>query len=130
MEMQTSTFEVFSSPETYHRVDGVHPLDLYVGIDDLRRWALLLVCDFEPPKLESSRMISVQKRKRTDGRWTLSLSLVDNKYKEIFLLFCGDIIDSSRTITDKKKAVKFIGKRYQEWREMLDKTFFDFLMTF
>ena len=119
MEMLISTFEVFSSPETYHRVDGVHPLDLYVGIDDQRRWALLLVCDFEPPKLDSSRMISAQKRRRSDGRWTLSLALVDDNYKEIFLLFCGDIIDSSRTITDRKKAVRFIGKRYQEWREML-----------
>ena len=119
MEMLNSTFEVFSSPETYHRVDGVHPLDLYVGIDDQRRWALLLVCDFEPPKLDSSRMISAQKRRRSDGRWTLSLALVDDNYKEIFLLFCGDIIDSSRTITDRKKAVRFIGKRYQEWREML-----------
>ena len=58
MEMLNSTFEVFSSPETYHRVDGVHPLDLYVGIDDQRRWALLLLCDFEPPKLDSSKMIS------------------------------------------------------------------------
>ncbi len=127
MEVLNSTFDGFSSPETYHRVDGMHPLDLYVGIDDQHRWTLLLVCDSEPPKLESSRMISAQKGRRTDGRWTLSLTLVDDKYKEIFLLFCSDIIDSSKTITDKKKAVKFIGKRYQEWREMLAKSREDLL---
>ena len=114
-----SIFEKFSSPETYHRVDGIHPLDLYVGIDNQRRWELLLVCDFEPLSIESSKMISVQKRRRNDGRWTLSFSLVDDKYKEMFLLFCGDIIDSSRTISNKKKAVKYIGKRYHQWREML-----------
>ena len=114
-----TTFESFSSPETYHRVDSSHPLNIYVGIDDQSRWSLLLICDFEPPTIESSRMISAQKGRRSDGQWVLSLSLVDNKYREMFLLFCSDIIDSSRTIINKKKAVRFIGTRYQEWREML-----------
>lgn len=113
------SFESFIAPETYHRVDGKHPLDLYVGIDEHRRWTLLLVSDFEPQSVESSKLIYVQKRTRYDNRWTLSLSLVDDTYREIFQLFCGDIVESSRTITDKKKGVKFIRKRYQEWREML-----------
>ena len=119
METLNTTFESFSSPGTFHRVDGSHPLNIYIGIDDQSRWSLLLICDFEPPAIESSRMISIQKGRRSDSRWVLSLSLVDVKYKEMFLLFCSDIIDSSRTITDAKKAVQFIGKRYQEWREML-----------
>ena len=119
METLNTAFESFAVPETYHRVDGVHPLDLYVGVDEHLRWALMLISDFEPPEVSSSRMISSQKRQRSDGRWTLTLSLVDNAYKEIFLLFCGDIIDSSRPIASKSKAVKFIVQRYKEWRQML-----------
>lgn len=119
MERLDKTFETFVAPETYHRVDGTHPLNLYIGLDEKSRWSMLLISDFEPPTLESSKMISAQKRKRPDGKWTLSLSLVDDTFKEMFLLFCGDIIDSSRVILDKKKAVKFIGQRYKEWREML-----------
>ena len=119
MDRLDTSFEAFVTPETYHRVDGTHPLNLYIGLDEKSRWSLLLICDTEPPALESSKMISVQKRKRPDSRWTLSLSLVDDRYKEMFLLFCGDIIDSSREILNRGKAVKFIANRYKEWREML-----------
>ena len=119
MEKLDSTFETFHTPETYHRVDGVHQLDLYVGIDDIPRWSLLLICDSEPPALESSKMISVSKRIRSDGRWALSLSLKDDAYKDIFLLFCGDIIGSTRSFTSRKTAVDYFARRYREWREML-----------
>lgn len=119
METLNTAFESFAAPETYHRVDGTHPLDLYIGVDEHLRWSLMLITDSEPPAVTPSRMISSQKRQRTDGRWTLTLSLTDNAYKDIFLLFCGDIIDSSRPIASKSKAVKFIIRRYKEWKEML-----------
>lgn len=114
-----SAFNTFCDPETYHRVDGSHPLDLYIGIDRESNWTMLLICDFELPVLKSSRMISVQTGKRSDGQWALSLTLVDDSYKDIFLLLCNDIIDSARAITSRKKAAGFIAKRYNEWREML-----------
>jgi len=40
----------------------------------------------------------------------------------MFILFCGDIIDSSRQISDKKKATQFVIQRYFEWKEMLANT--------
>ena len=119
MEKLDNTFQSFSIPATYHRVDGIHPLDLYIGIDEEYRWTLLLVSSIEPPAVESSRMIFAQKGKRDDGRWTLSLSLINNDYKDIFLLFANDIVSSSRVISNKNKAVSFICRRYKEWREML-----------
>ena len=114
-----SVFETIKSPEAFHRVDATHPLDLYIGIDEKRRWTLLLVTGFEPPDMNSSKMISVNKGERKDGKWAISLSLVDNTYKDLFLQLCADIIDSSRELHDKKKAVSFIAKRYWEWRELL-----------
>lgn len=93
-----SVFETIESPDAFHRVDASHPLDLYIGIDEKRRWTLLLVTVFEPPEMNSSKMISVNKGHRKDGRWAVSLSLVDNTYKDLFLQLCGDIIDSSRDL--------------------------------
>lgn len=119
MKLLGKSFDAFSAPESYRRVDGVHPLDIYLGLDEKLRWSLLLICDQEPPALESSKMIFVYKGKRQDNRWAISLSLIDDTYKEIFLLFCSDIIDSSRHITDRKKGIKFVAQRYKEWREML-----------
>ena len=108
-----------SRADAYKRVDDSHPLDLYVGKDELSRWTLLLMCDIKPKKISSSKMISAQIRKRDDGKWTVSLSLVQDGYGDMFMLFCGDIIESSRFIKNKDKGANFVIKRYLEWKEML-----------
>lgn len=105
--------------DTYQRVDSTHPLDLYVGIDDTARWTLLLISDFQPLSVTSSRMIMIKSGKRSDSKWTQSFSLVDDRFRDIFMLFCEDIVSSSTNIANKEKAVCFVGKRYKEWREML-----------
>lgn len=112
-------FKTINQIDVYQRVDTTHPLDLYVGVDEMSRWTLLLICDSRPAFPVSSRMIQIRIGQRTDGRWTISLSLINSDYKDMFLLFCGDIIDSSRTIKSKDKAVGFVGTRYKEWKEML-----------
>ena len=105
--------------DTYQRVNGTHLLDLYVGIDDSARWTLLMISEYPPMKITSSLMILVKFGKRYDKKWSLSFSLVDDRYKDMFVLFCEDIISSSSYIVNKEKAARFVGKRYNEWREML-----------
>ena len=99
--------------DTYQRVDSTHPLDLYVGIDDTARWTLLLISDFQPLSVTSSRMIMIKSGKRSDSKWTQSFSLVDDRFRDIFVLFCEDIVSSSTNIANKEKAVRFVGKRYR-----------------
>lgn len=104
---------------SYQRIDDTHPLDLYIGVDDMSRWTMLLVCDARQQHLISSKMIQAKLGQRNDGRWTVSLSLVKDEYKDMFILFCGDIIESSRMIKNKEKGAKFVVTRYNEWKEML-----------
>ena len=105
--------------DTYQRVNSTHPLDLYLGIDETARWTLLLISEYSPLKVASSRMILVKSGKRPDNKWSLSFSLVEDAYKDMFVLFCKDIIASSGNIANKEKATHFISRRYNEWREML-----------
>lgn len=105
--------------DTYQRVNNTHLLDLYVGIDAAARWTLLLISEYPSPKIVSSRMILVKSGKRSDKKWSLSFSLVDDRYKDMFVLFCEDIVSSSACMKNKEKATRFVGKRYKEWREML-----------
>lgn len=111
-----------SQLDTYQRVDSAHPLDLYVGLDDTARWTLLLISDFQPLSVASSKMILVKKGKRSDNRWALSFSLTDDAYQDMFILFCEDIIISSSHIVGKEKAIRFVCNRYKEWKEMLAST--------
>ena len=105
--------------DTYQRVNSTHLLDLYVGIDDTARWTLLLISEYPPLKVSSPRMILGKSGRRPDKKWSLSFSLVEDGYKDMFVLFCEDIVSSSACIKNKEKATRFVGKRYKEWREML-----------
>ena len=84
--------------DTYQRVNSTHLLALYVGIDDTARWTLLLISEYPPLKVASSRMILVKSGRRPDKKWSLSFSLVDDSYKDMFVLFCEDIVVSSACI--------------------------------
>ena len=112
-------FDSIDERDVFKRVDSTHPFDLYVGIDDMARWTMLLICSSRPKQLSSSRMISGKIGQRKDGRWSVSLSLIDNAYRDMFILFCSDIIDSSRSIRNKDNDSRFIIKRYEEWKKML-----------
>ena len=112
-------FSAIDHLDTYQRVSSTHLLDLYVGIDETSRWTLLLISEYQPLQVASSRMILVRSGRRPDKKWSLSFSLVDDNYKDMFVLFCEDIVSSSACIKNKEKATRFVGKRYKEWREML-----------
>ena len=112
-------FESISERDVYKRVDSTHPLDLYVGIDDMARWTMLLICPSRPKHLSSSKMIYGKIGQRKDGQWSVSLSLIDDTYRDMFVLFCSDIIDSSSSIQNKDNGTRFIIRRYEEWKKML-----------
>lgn len=119
MDDLRTIFNSITKIDSYKRIDDSHPLDLYVGVDDLSRWTLLMICDARPSQLSSSRMLLAKIGQRQDGRWSVSLSLMNDKYKDMFILFCGDIIESSRPIINREKSTKFVLKRYREWKAML-----------
>ena len=108
--------------DTYQRIDSTHPLNLYIGVDYTARWTLLLISEFQPFGVTSSKMIRVELGKRSDSKWSQSFSLVDDRFRDIFVLFCEDIVSSTYYMASKEKAVCFVGKRYNEWREMLAST--------
>lgn len=112
-------FESISGSDVFRRVSPDHMLDLYCGIDSMFRYTLLLISDTEPENLKSSKVINIDLRKRNDDRWTLSFSLVDNVFKDIFVQFCDDIIESSATLGNTASGPKFICSRYNGWQQML-----------
>ena len=122
MDKLASIFENFTYRESFKRVDNVHPLDLYVGVDEKLRWTLLLICDDKPQSVVPSKMLDVKTGQRPDQRWTISFSLLEKKYQDMFLLFCKDMINSSRQISNKNKGSRFLVQRYLEWKEMLANT--------
>lgn len=104
---------------SFTRVDGTHILDLYLGTDAYSRKVFLLLSESQPDNLVSTRMIQVAISQRRDGRWVLSFTLIDDSCSDMFMLFCTDIIDSSRTVKNKEAGTRFVCERYKKWQRLL-----------
>ena len=112
---------------SFHRVDEAHPLDLYIGLDATSRHTLFLISDSEPEAMLSSQIINVSVGLRKDKRWAISFALVDDHFEDIFVHFCNDIIESSRSLKDKLSGAEFVSNRYAKWQSMLAKSNGDLL---
>ena len=108
-------------PDSFKRVDNEHPLDLYLGIDSMSRYTMLLITEHQPKKIDTSRYISVQTGLRGDKRFAISFSLVDNDYMDMFFWLCDDLIESSRTVNKQSTGTDFLTTRFNKWQYMLAK---------
>ncbi|MEG2250806.1 MAG: PD-(D/E)XK motif protein [Bacilli bacterium] len=114
-------------PDVFHRVDGEHLLDLYIGFDIYSRKTLLLISDIKPTELLSSPIIEIDIGERNDKKWAISFTLINKEYLELFCHFCDDIIESSRKVKEKGYGTIFICNRYLKWQNMLKKKRTDLL---
>ncbi len=120
MKRATELFDGLSAINSFQRVDPAHLLDLYCGYDQMHRYTLLLVSNTEPQYLTSSKVIDVSVgRRKADSKWTLSFSLVDNDFKELFHRFCDDMIAASQMLKNPACGSDFMCARYISWQEML-----------
>lgn len=119
MSVTLSILENICECGAFRLVDSSHPVNLYVGKDEMARPTLLMICTQKPKTVSSSQMIIAEVRQRDDGKWSVSFSLENNEYKDLFVLFCDDIIASSQRIHDKDRAAAFVITRYESWKTML-----------
>ncbi|MCF8020981.1 MAG: PD-(D/E)XK motif protein [Vallitaleaceae bacterium] len=107
-------FTVFSAPSHYLRVDKDHPLELLVGLNDNGQKTIRLVQDFKPVNIKSTRSIDVNHYPFKDKK-IISFSLTDPEFRDLFYLFCNDLVDSSRNINP-KDGYEFIVNRFNKWK--------------
>ena len=105
----------------YVLIDEKHPLDLYIGYESIDQKAILLISEKEPETLPSSKSINVTKRFRSDKKWTLLFTLVQNEQEKVFISLCADIITFSGVAKDESSALLLLTKRYKQWNKLLDK---------
>jgi hypothetical protein len=121
--MMNELFEQLSrviDRDSFLRIDAKHPLDLYIGLDEFSQTTFLILSNEKSRELKSSNLIDIKVDVRTDLRNAISLSLKDDNYKDIFLYFINEIIESSRNY-DAEKGYKFVFNRITKWQSMLSK---------
>jgi hypothetical protein len=103
------------------RVDASHPLDLYVDFESPNRPGLVAICAHQPPAVRPLRAVTVEHGRRSDGRWTLRLSLDVPSLLPVFATLCRDIIEFTRSgVSNEQLAAAVVG-RLDRWRHLLER---------
>lgn len=118
MEKVKERFQTIEGSNIFTRISPLHIIDLYVGLNEHGRYAIKYRGNFTPETgIKSVAGIEVKQYQNEDFN-TLQFSLTYNDNKELFFTFCEDIIETTRLITDKRKAYKTILDRFYSWKKM------------
>ena len=106
-------------------LDSNHPIEFNIGYEALNQKTLLLMDSGEIHNIPSSKSIVASNYQFPDGKWVLTFRLVQNDNEDVFLRFCWDIIESSRTYTGNK--IEFVLQRYTKWLRLMEHVRLDIL---
>ncbi len=105
------------SPGYYSLIDIEHPLSIYIGLDEQSHYALEFRGEFTPTRIKSSHSIGVKQQKREDFS-TIIFYLADPEMLDNFCVFCEDIINSTKSVSDCKSGYNVLINRFYSWKKM------------
>ena len=96
-------------------------LDVYFGYSFDGNLRLSFMSKNVPPKIESTKILHVvQGRENKDTYWT-SFDLLDADLREAYFSFCENMIDSVSGMTDERKALDLLKRRFVTWKTLFQK---------
>lgn len=110
-------FKESFAPGNYSRIDTIHPLDVYIGMDEQFHYALEFRGQFTPQNIKSSNSIGIRQY-QTNKFSGIIFSLKDSEMHDNFCVFCEDIINSTAKTSDSVCGYKLIINRYYAWKKM------------
>lgn len=97
--------------------DGTHAAKINFGYRDFRKTLIIQGIEQLERCPKSSTSICVEHYPQGNS-WDLSFSLLRTENEDLFMIFCRDIIESSRCVTENIGA--FIAGRYLKWQKLLE----------
>ena len=65
-------FDSLKSYKGYVRINSTHPVDIYLGLNELNQKSFVIITSGEAENIESSKLINAVIRQREDGRIYIS----------------------------------------------------------
>ncbi len=112
---------LINKQNTYLLVDADHPLNIYIGYNDLLQLSLMININFKinDIKIPETRIISISSVLRENNKYALIFACKENESKDIFLRLCFDLIETARKAR-KQDKISCLIQRYLQWRKMLE----------
>jgi hypothetical protein len=108
-----------SDRPVFRRIDEVHPLDLYAGVDLAGDLLMMLVSDTAPPASPSFDALEVRSNIRNDGRWALLVRLQKPELSVPFAKLCQDLVEATSGIRKPNDGPEAIIRRLSRWRRLM-----------
>jgi hypothetical protein len=100
-------------------VDASHPLRFIAGVNDRDQPMIFVIVADKPPVPDLSGIIEVDRRQRTiDRRWTLAMSLTDQRFLEAYLQFSADLVARTSDAVNESHGLATLVKVVAEWKRM------------
>lgn len=100
--------------------DTSHPLALLYGSDTHGAAMFVVITDAEPPLPQVSRDVRTDVRRRdSDGRWVLTMTLTDMGLFSPFVRLCTDLVARSRPGESPDEAMRILLEVLDEWKLLL-----------
>lgn len=118
MGIISGRFSNFSSPCYFSRVDNIHPLEIHIGLDEKSHKTIeLRAKHIKPRKVSGTNVIEV-KQFQNQEYYTIRFSLIDEELDDVFIMFCEDLVENTRTLEPGVTGYKAVVERYYKWRKM------------
>ncbi|MEG1400772.1 PD-(D/E)XK motif protein [Bacteroides sp.] len=113
----TLRFKEQFSPGYFTLVDIDHPLKIYIGLDEHGCYALEFRGGFIPNHIKSSHSIGIKQYTNEDFS-SIVFYLIDFDMLDNFCVFCDDIINSTKGVSDCKNGYNVLINRFYSWKKM------------
>lgn len=94
------------------------PLECYIGYDENLRRTLLIQVKRETKIPPSSKSVEINLRQRRDKKFSLTLSLLSQEEKSVFVEMCRDLLAFAENAPDESEALKKFWQRYAHWQNL------------
>ncbi|ABF43268.1 hypothetical protein Acid345_4268 [Candidatus Koribacter versatilis Ellin345] len=103
----------------FRRIDEVHPLNFYVGLDFGDERSLMLISETEPPNPPRFQALDVVRSLRGDGKWVVAIRLKRQDLIGPFARLCNDLTESTRSTRPQDGPVAVIS-HLARWKRLME----------
>ena len=93
-------------------------LGIFFGLSHEGNPRLSFLSTVKPPKIESTKLISVYQGKESKNVYWTCFDLLNEDIRKTFFVFCGSLIDAVETIEAENVALQSLKTRYTMWKSM------------
>ena len=113
------SIKIIKGEMALQRVNNVHPLDFYVGYNQLGSKEFVLFTNIEPKILLQCDSISIESRLRQDNKYAVCFTLLKQDQSSVFMHLCWDLFEFSKVANSEEQGIKLVESRFKIWQKLM-----------